>query len=188
MSKKGKKSSSGQSQSRKPAPFHSVRNAPLKKIHEGAEGSTSSAPTAAAETTATAQQQRVEESTPEAHEHKQQCSPSAPDPDSWKEVARPPTPPRAPKQKASFGSGQPPSPFVGDIPGASGVLDALSRVSGRGGPGHQLQQRSLVPITLIIIIVTHRLASLHSGADQQFRAHLTPSNCSSTPTTTTTKN
>ena len=53
------------------------------------------------------------------------------DSDSGKE-ARPPTPPRPQKHKGSFGSGQPTAPFVGDIPGATGSLDALSRASGRG--------------------------------------------------------
>jgi len=119
-SRKAKKGYSGPSTSRKPAPFHSVMSSPLKKIHEGAEGSTPSAPTAATEATTTAaeqQQQRAEGSTTRAQpdtEQKQQLSPSAPDSDNWKQVVRPPTPPRAPKQRGDLGSGQPPSPVVGD--------------------------------------------------------------------------
>ena len=88
MSKKGKKSSAGQSQSRKPAPVHTVRNTPLKKIHEGPEGSSSRTPPAAAETTATAQQQqqqqRAEEIPPGAGSPSVPKSGSATDADSWK--------------------------------------------------------------------------------------------------------
>ena len=122
-----KKGFSSQSPNSKPALFHSMMSSPLTKVPEGAEGATPSAPTTAAETTAAAQQQqqqqRAEEITPVAGSPLTPSSgspsvpnygsPSATDSDSWKEA---PTPPRATKQKGSFGSGQSTEPFVGDFP------------------------------------------------------------------------
>ena len=135
---KGKKSS-GQSQSRKPAPAHTVRNNSLKTVLEGPEGSSSRTPPTAVETTSTGQQQTMK-TTPVAStvltmEFLSACfqspnSPYVPNSSSFPPLkkARPRTPPRpARPTQTSAEEG-----YVGDLSGAEEVLATMAKGTGRG--------------------------------------------------------